>query len=69
MKVLMCVKGVVSHSAVPNKTKMINSKSAKIRKAAIPGTSFQYAAEEQALGTELFMGNDNDFELGEGFIY
>jgi len=62
------VKGVVSDSAVPNKTKMINSKSAKIRKAAIPGTSFQYAAEEQALGTELFMGNDNDFELGEGFI-
>ncbi|ROT73939.1 hypothetical protein C7M84_007582 [Penaeus vannamei] len=34
----------------------------------VPRSLQEYAAEEQALGTELFMGNDNDFELGEGFI-
>ncbi|ROT73938.1 pol polyprotein [Penaeus vannamei] len=29
----------------------------------VPRSLQEYAAEEQALGTELFMGNDNDFEL------
>ncbi|ROT73944.1 hypothetical protein C7M84_007587 [Penaeus vannamei] len=34
----------------------------------VPRSLQEYAAEEQALGTEHFMGNDNDFELREGFI-
>ncbi|ROT83513.1 pol polyprotein [Penaeus vannamei] len=46
----------VAHVAVPA---FVPPRSGRFVKCSVP----RYAAEEQALGTELFMGNDNDFEL------